>query len=91
MSVFDFEGQKGTIRLLLFLLGKGETSLSTILKETDIYDRIFWKSSEILKTNGLVITRVDNKTYPPKNMISLTEKGIKVAEKLKEIELILQE
>lgn len=91
MSVFDFEGQKGTIRLLLYLLDKEEISLSTILKDTDIYDRIFWKSSEILKLNGLVLTRLDNSTYPPKNMIKLTEKGKLVANKLKEIQDILSD
>ncbi len=89
MSVFDFEGQKGTIRLLLYLLDKEEISLSTILKETDIYDRIFWKSSDVLKDNNLLITRVDSTSYPPKNMVSLTVKGKRVAEKFKEIQEIL--
>lgn len=89
MSVFDFEGQKGTIRLLLYLLDKKEASLSTILKETDIYDRIFWKSAEILKTNGLVFMRIDNASYPPKNIISLTEKGKIVGYKLREIDLVM--
>ena len=89
MSVIDFEGQKGTIRLLLYLHNKEEVSLSRILKETDIYDRIFWKSTYILKANSLVTTRVDNTSYPPKNMVSLTDKGKKVAEKFNEIEEIL--
>lgn len=89
MSVFDFEGQKGTIRLLLYLHDKQEVSLSSILKETDIYDRIFWKSADLLKANSLITTRVDNTSYPPKNMVSLTNKGKKVAEKFKEIQEIL--
>ena len=91
MSVFDFEGQKGTIRLLLYLYGKEEVSLSIILKETDIYDRIFWKSAEVLKADKLVNTRVDNTSYPPKNMVSLTNKGKRVAEKFKEIADIISE
>lgn len=90
MSITDFEGQKGTIRLLLYLYDKRESSLSSILKDTDIYDRIFWKSAEVLKNNGLVETRIDNSSYPPKNMISLTDKGKKVAGKLKEIEEIIE-
>lgn len=89
MPVIDFEGQKGSIRLVLYLFDKEETSLSSILKETEIYDRIYWKSVEMLKKNGLVSTRIDDSSYPPKNMISLTAKGRKVAEKLKEIEVIL--
>lgn len=91
MSVFDFEGQKGTIRLLLYLYGKEEVSLSIILKETDIYDRIFWKSSSILKANGLLTTRVDNTSYPPKNMVSLTTKGKRVSKMFKEINEVLEE
>jgi len=35
--------------------------------------------------------RVDNSTYPPRNMISLTDKGREVAEKLKEIKEVLME
>lgn len=91
MSVLDFEGQKGTIRLLLYLLNKEEVSLSTILKETDIYDRIFWKSSDILKANGLIATRIDTTSYPQKNMVSLTIKGKKVGNLLKEIDEVLKD
>lgn len=90
MSVFDFEGQKGTIRLLLYLYGKEEVSLSIILKETDIYDRIFWKSADILKANNLITTRIDDTSYPPKNIVSLTDMGKKVAEKFREIEELLR-
>jgi len=40
---------------------------------------------------GLVNTRVDSSTYPPRNMISITEKGKKVAEHLKKVEEVLEE
>jgi len=43
-----------------------------------------------LKELELIKTRIDRSSYPPRKMISLTDKGRKVAEKLKEIEEILK-
>jgi len=40
---------------------------------------------------GLVNTRVDSSSYPPLNMISLTEKGKEVAEHLKKVEEVLED
>jgi predicted transcriptional regulator len=38
----------------------------------------------------LVKSRIDNTSYPARNMISLTPKGKKVAELLKKIEEVLE-
>jgi DNA-binding PadR family transcriptional regulator len=43
------------------------------------------------KDLGLITSRSDSRSYPPRNMISLTDKGKKVAKHLKEIEEILEE
>ncbi len=85
----QLEGQKGILRLILYLNEKGETNFQKIVYDSDIYDRILRLSLEKLKDLGLIVTRIDNSSYPPKNMISLTEKGKIVAKKLKEIEEVL--
>ena len=89
MDIRELEGQKGILRLLIFLLENGETGYYSIIKESDIYDRVLRLSLERLKGLELIETRVDNTSYPPRNMISLTDKGKKVAKHLKEIEIIL--
>jgi DNA-binding HxlR family transcriptional regulator len=91
MSIKEFEGQKGILRLLVYLYEKGETNYYSIIKESDIYDRVLRLSVEKLKELKLVESKINNSTYPPRNMISLTPKGRKVAEKLKEIEEVLSE
>lgn len=89
MPLEKLEGQKGLLRILVFLLEHGETNFQKIIDESNLYDRIVRNSLPILKDSGLVSTRIDNTSYPPKNMISLTEKGKHVASKMKEIEDIM--
>ncbi|MEM0160252.1 MAG: transcriptional regulator [Thermoplasmata archaeon] len=86
----SLEGQQGILRLLIYLSSVNEVNFQRIVFETDIYDRILRLSLEKLKELGLVKTRIDNSSYPPKNMISLTEKGKKIAEYLKNIEEVLK-
>lgn len=89
MSLSKLEGQKGILRILTFILDKGETNFQRIVDQTDMYDRIVRNSLPILRELELISTRIDKSTYPYRNMISLTDKGKKVAEKLKEIEEII--
>ena len=91
MPLEKLEGQKGVLRILVYLLYHGETNFQRIVDESDLYDRIVRNSLPILKDAGLVSTKIDNTSYPPKNMISLTEKGKRIAEKLMEIEEIMSE
>ena len=91
MAIKDLEGQKGILRVLILLKDKGEINYYSIIKESDLYDRVLRLSLEKLKELRLIESRLDNSTYPPRNMISLTDKGRKVAEKLKEIEEVLVE
>jgi len=91
MNLKNLEGQKGILRILVYLLDKGEVSIQNITDNTDLYYNIVKKSSSLLREYELANTRVDNSTYPPRNMISLTEKGKKVAEYLKKIEEVLEE
>jgi len=91
MNLKNLEGQKGILRILVYLLDKGEVSIQNITDNTDLYYSIVKKSSSLLREYGLVNTRVDNSTYPPRNMICLTDKGRKVAEHLKRIEDVIKE
>ena len=91
MNLKNLEGQKGILRIIVYLLDKGEVSIQNITDNTDLYYNIVKKSSSLLREYGLANTRGDNSTYPPRNMISLTEKGKRVAEHLKKIEEVLEE
>jgi len=91
MAIKDLEEQKGILRVLILLKNKGEINYYSIIKESDLYDRVLRLSLEKLKELRLIESRLDNSTYPPPNMISLTDRGRKVAEKLKEIEEVLVE
>lgn len=89
MFLEKLEGRKGILRILVFVYEHGETNFQKIIDESDLYDRIVRSNLPILKGAGLISTRIDSTSYPHKNMISLTEKGKKIAEKLKEVEVIL--
>lgn len=89
MSLARIEGQKGVLRTLVYLYDNGESNFQKIADSPGLYDRIVRNSLAILNEQALIRQRIDNSSYPPKNMISLTEKGKKVAEKLKEIQDML--
>ena len=48
-----------------------------------------YASAEKAKELGLVKTRVDKGKYPPRNLITVTEKGKVVSDKIKEMLKIL--
>ena len=83
------ERQSGILRLLYHLL-EGESYFTKILGDYDIPNNQLVRSISELKELGLITQRIDNSSYPPKNMISLTPKGKKVAELLKKIEEVLE-
>ena len=83
------EKQSGLIRLLIFLLDHQPINVQSVIESTDIYPNIMYASLRKSKNLGLITSRTDSKSYPPKNMISLTDRGKKVAKHLKEIEGIL--
>ncbi len=76
---------------LMHLCSAGkEVSAGSVMQETDIYFRVLMKSLRILEDMGLVKSRVDSTTYPPKRMIALTSKGKEVADRMMEIERLLE-
>lgn len=83
------EKQSGFLRLIHYLGENGETPLTGIMHEAGIPVHQLYSSIEKGKQLDLVRTRVDNEKYPPKNLISLTKKGIKFSEKIDELVRIL--
>jgi len=45
---------------------------------------------EDMTSLGIIVSRIDSSRYPPESVIDLTDKGKKLAEKIKEIEEILK-
>ena len=86
-----FEKQSGLIRTLIYLIDNSPINIQAIIDNTDIYPNIMYASLKKATDLGLIIQTVDTSKYPHKNMISLTEKGERVALKLKEIANILSE
>ena len=76
--------------MILFLHEKGEYMLSDIWPDADISVHQGYQSLGKLKSIGIVKTRIDTSKYPNRNMVSLTDKGKKMAMKLMEIEEILE-
>ncbi|MEM0141625.1 MAG: winged helix-turn-helix transcriptional regulator [Thermoplasmatales archaeon] len=84
------ETQSGAMRLLLHLL-KGPSYVTLILDETDIPNIQLHRSIDLLERLKLIQKKVDVSAYPKRNIISLTERGTAVAQKVKEIEDLLDE
>lgn len=85
-----FEKQSGLIRLLIYLVDQEPINVQSVTENTDIYPNIMYASLHKAKKLSLISKKYDRSTYPPRNMMPLTDKGRKVAEKLKEIEEILK-
>lgn len=85
-KIYSLEKQSGILRLLVFLMEHGEYLLSDIWDEAGISINQGYKALEKARDLGLISTKTDNSKYPPRNLISLTQKGKKIATKLKEIE-----
>ena len=87
----EIEMQSGFFRLLVYLSSSGEKQITDIIDETGIPVHQTYNSIRKAHSLGLVKSRIDNSKYPHRNLVSLTEKGEKVAAKVKEIVIILSE
>jgi len=79
------EKQSGFLRLLVYLLENGEKQITDIINNAEIPVHQLYASIEKGKELGLINTRIDNSIYPARNLVYLTERGRKIAEKIKEI------
>jgi len=85
------EGQAGNLRVPIYLSNVDKTNFQSIVEGLPLTGRSLYSVIDKLKELGLIKTRIDRSSYPPRNMISLTDKGRKVAEYLKKIEKVLEE
>jgi len=85
------EGQAGNLRVLIYLSDIGETNFQSIVEGLPLTGRSLYSAINKLKELGLIKTRIDSSSYPPRNMISLTDRGKRVAEYLKKVEEVLKE
>jgi len=85
-----FEKQSGLIRLLIYLVEHEPINVKSVIENTNIYPNIMYAFLQKVKKLSLISTKSDRSTYPPRNMIPFTDKGRKVAEYLKKIEVVLE-
>lgn len=90
-NIEKLERQVGILNLLLTLLENGELASSELSFKSGVYWRPMLKSLEKLKEMHLINTRIDKSTYPHKNLISLSDKGKRVAQFLQNIDSELGE
>ena len=79
------EKQSGFLRLIHYLGENGETPLTEIMDGAKISVHQLYSSIKKGQELNLVKTRVDRKKYPPRNMVSLTQKGKRISERIKEL------
>ncbi|MDG7000605.1 MAG: hypothetical protein JRN15_16035 [Nitrososphaerota archaeon] len=91
VSIRILEKQSGILRLIVFLYDKKDYMLSDIWEHAEISVHQGYESLAKCKELGLVSSKRDDSKYPPRNLISLTPRGKKVAGKLREIEELLNE
>jgi len=77
--------QTGSIRIMLFLNKKGAVTLTDIKGGVNCSLSAIYNALRKLRDAGLIQEELEE-TFPRRRLISLTEKGRKVAEKLEEIE-----
>ena len=85
-----FEKQSGLIRLLIYLVDHEPINVQSVIENIDIYPNIMYVFLQKAKKLSLISTKSDHSTYPPRNMISFTEKRSRVTEYLKKIEVVLE-
>ena len=78
------------MRIIFILDEKGGLNFQKFIDDYSISSTTLYRTLESLKKLKIVKSEIDNSTYPKRTIISLTEKGKLVAQKLKEIEEILQ-
>jgi len=75
--------------LMITLLKYGRLSLLELREKSDLSNQTVYNNVKRLLEMGLIQEELEE-TFPRRRLISLTEKGRKVAEKLEEIEELLK-
>jgi len=87
MEKLDYD--KATLRVLLFLYKEGGAKITSIIKGVPVGQRAAYTALSTLMGLKLVEEQI-SKDFPFTRNFILTEKGKKVAEKLAEIQAILE-
>ncbi|MCX8181648.1 MAG: helix-turn-helix transcriptional regulator [Candidatus Methanomethyliaceae archaeon] len=85
MKSLELLEQTSACRVLVYLSRNNKSAVSDILNKGDFSQTSLYNALRKLKDAGLIQEELENE-FPRRRLISLTEKGRKVAEKLEEIE-----
>ena len=88
-KIQSFERHSQILRIILILDSENKLNFQSFIDNKGISSTTLYRTIATLKEMKLIESAIDNTKYPPQNVISLTDKGRKVAQKLKEIEEIL--
>ncbi|MEM2079418.1 MAG: helix-turn-helix transcriptional regulator [Nitrososphaerota archaeon] len=88
MKGLELLEQTSACRVLVYLSKNDKCTVSDILNKGDFSQTSLYNALRKLKDAGLIQEELE-KEFPRRRLISLTDKGRKVAEKLEEIEQIL--
>jgi DNA-binding MarR family transcriptional regulator len=89
MKIKALEGQVGILRILVYLCKrKSSASLSLLMKDTKVTQGALYNTIKKAVGLGLIEQRQEDK-FPYRKTISLTDKGLKIAKLLSEIDLML--
>ncbi len=88
--IFQFERHSQFLKIIFILDEKGALNFQKFIDDYSISSTTLYRTIEALKNLKIVKSEIDTSTYPKRSVISLTEKGKLVAQKLKEIEEILK-
>jgi len=69
------EGQAGNLRVLIYLSNVDDTNFQGIVEGLPLTGRSLYSVIDKLKELELINTRIDRSSYPPRKMISMTDKG----------------
>lgn len=89
--VSKLEKHSGALKILIILFDKGELMLTKIHWYSELNPTVCNRTLQRLFDLKLISERWEMERYPHRRMIGLTAKGRAVAEKLKEIDVIMQE
>ena len=85
MNGLELLEQTSACRALVYLLKNNRSTISEILNKGDFSQTSLYNALRKLRDAGLIQEELEQE-FPRRRLISLTEKGKKVAEKLEEIE-----
>lgn len=85
------EKQSGFLRVLNYLVEKGEQPITKLINESGIPSHQAYSSIELGEKWNMITSRKDSSSHPIRNLIGITEKGMRATQKLRELMEIVME